>query len=354
MAVYLENLAQQFAPEEILVVANRHKNSFLFDTRQKYKIQRMELLSTIFWPRWLRTFFLAKRIMKQEMIDHLIISHVLPLGYVALMLKIPFTLILHGQDLLMAKLTPWKQNWLQRILKKSENILVNSHYTKGLVLAEGVDEKKIFVAQPCPKPLPSHLDEARIVLLKEELGLDNKFILLSVNRLVARKGNDRVIEALAAMKEHLPPFKYVIVGNGANQERLEKLILKHNLADEVQIINNVTDELLPYYYALADVFIMPSRIEKLYDVEGYGIVFLEAGLYSKPSIAGNTGGVPEAVIDGQSGIIVNSEDVEDIGKAILKLMSDSELRKRMGENAFERASTCSWKNNFESIVEKIS
>jgi len=364
VAVYLKNLVDQFDPNNICVLAPRTKNSFVFDLKQPYVIHRLNLLSRYIWPRWLRTYVIAKRLCFREKIDQVIISHILPMGYVALLLNRPYTLIVHGQDILMAKTTPWKNFWMKKILNGATNIIANSKYTQDLILAEGVanpdklvfekseEPKYICVSYPCPKNFNLELDLERLNYWKHRLMLNGKFTLLSVNRLVSRKGNDKVIETLGALKEHLPDFRYIIVGNGVYQSKLENLIDKYDLGLNVTILNEISDEDLPYLYEACDVFIMPSRLNDLYDVEGFGIVYLEAALFHKPSIAGNVGGAPEAVIDHQTGLLVNPNSIDEIGKAIMTLMLSEQLRLELGDRAYARAAKdFTWSNSFMNVTE---
>jgi len=127
----------------------------------------------------------------------------------------------------------------------------------------------------------------------------------------------------------------VIVGTGLDRERIEALIKELSLEKNVLFMGKIPDSELGIYYALCDIFIMISRSGSR-RVEGFGLVYAEAGVYGKPVIAGRTGGVPEAVKDGHNGILVNPFSVDEVEMAIRKLLSDPDLARKMGANGRKR------------------
>jgi len=336
VATYLSNLCRNLDFGKILVLANKHEGSEHFDHKQGYKIIRARLFFKFFWPSWLRTLRQAKKVIRREKIEQILISHVLPMGYIALLLKLPFIVSLHGYDVLAAQKTAWKKYWLMKILTKSKAIIVNSNFTKQEVLKLGISESKITIVYPCPNIKPEDLNPQERQALKTELELHGKKVLLSVGRLVKRKGFDKVIEALPEVIKQVPNLEYLIVGNGNYKDELEKLALKLKVLDQVTICEDIPDSNLPNYYDLADVFIMPARQIGQSDVEGFGIVYLEANSFGKPVIAGKSGGASEAVIDGQTGILVDPENVSDIAKAIVHLMNNQEYALKLGSQGKDR------------------
>lgn len=337
VATYLGNFCAQLNPENICVLANRVRQNFLYDEKQKYTIMRKSLLYRFIWPRWLKAYFTAKKIVQQQNISQLLISHVLPIGYVCLLLKLPFIVICHGYDVQLATANPWKEMWFKKIMKKANTIIVNSEYTKKAITDIcTLDEDIIRIVAPCPNTLTTEVSEEALSNIKTKLDIQDKNVLLSVGRLVERKGFDTVIRSLPIVIKDNPDILYILVGGGPYQKKLEQLSIKYQVQDYVVFAGRVDDEELPVYYGLSDIFIMPSRIIENKDVEGFGIVFLEANMYGKPVIAGDTGGVRDAVVDGETGILVDPENTQEIANSILSLLKDKALRKTMGQKGKQR------------------
>ncbi|MFA5188356.1 MAG: glycosyltransferase family 4 protein [Patescibacteria group bacterium] len=349
VANYLANLSKNFPPGNLLVLANNHEQSQHFDNKQPYKIIRAQLLSKYFWPRWLKTYLAAKPIIKKSKIEQIVISHILPMGYIALMLKLPYIVILHGYDIMNAQKSSWKKYWAVKILTQAKHIIVNSHNTENQVLNLGIKQNKITIVYPCPNLQLEQFNEHEMQIIKNELDLHHKKILLSVGRLVPRKGFDKVIEALPELTKQIPNLIYIIVGNGPDRERLEKLAEDLKVRGNLIIAEDIPNSNLPAFYSLANIFIMPAR-QIGEDIEGFGIVYLEANLFGKPVIAGKSGGAEDAVIDNQTGILVNPESVQEINQAILKLFNDPELANKLGVQGRQRVlSEFNWYQQIDKL-----
>ncbi len=185
--------------------------------------------------------------------------------------------------------------------------------------------------------------------LKQKLGLGKNKILLTITRLVRRKGIDRVIKALSNVVEKHPDLVYMIVGDGPEKEYLNGLVSQNKLEKYVYFRGKVPYSELNDYYNLCDVFVMPSRtIEP--DVEGFGIVFLEAGACSKPVIGTFSGGIPDAIAHGKTGLLVEETDINQLSEAILRLFDDEELAARLGKEGRKRILE---KSNWDVIAEKM-
>lgn len=346
IATYLEALVSQWKPEDVVVLADRSKNAFIHDQNQKYTIVRTPLLSGM-TLKWLRAYYEAKKIIKDHAIDHVVISHILPMGYVALLLGKPYTVILHGMDILLAQRNPIKAFLTKKILQKAAYIIANSEFTKREILR--VDPNlTVIVGYPCPAQKIRELARAPQPRYKDT----DTFTCLSVNRLVSRKGNDTTIDAIALLRDRgITDIRYVIVGKGVYKEALNKKITQYDLSDQVVIYTDISNEDLHAWYSSADLLCMPARRENQYDVEGFGIVFLEAALYGLPAIAGESGGMSEAVIDGVTGIIVDSSDVESLADAIYYLYTHREEMSHMGNQAQERVvRDFTWSLQFSSYI----
>jgi phosphatidylinositol alpha-1,6-mannosyltransferase len=163
-------------------------------------------------------------------------------------------------------------------------------------------------------------------------------VLLSVGRLQRRKGHDLMIEALGLLSRHpqARSLRYVIVGDGQERSRLEAMVDERGVRQYVTFVGEVPGHQLPHYFAACDVFVLPNRIEQN-DVEGFGIVFLEAAASGKPTIGGRSCGVPEAVADGVTGLLVEGTDAGELAATVASLINSEPLRRTLGHAGRARA-----------------
>jgi phosphatidylinositol alpha-1,6-mannosyltransferase len=170
------------------------------------------------------------------------------------------------------------------------------------------------------------------VQLRHELNLDEKKVIVSVGRLVHRKGQDRLIEALPEIKSKIPNAHLLFIGEGPHRAKLESLVKENRLEDSVTFIGRLPYKELPKYICVGDLFAMPSRSRFFgLEVEGLGIVYLEASSCGLPVVAGNSGGAPDAVLDGKTGLVADGTNIHEIAVAIVSILADPKLGKEMGE-----------------------
>jgi phosphatidylinositol alpha-1,6-mannosyltransferase len=279
------------------------------------------------WPKWLPSVF---RIRAERV--PVLVSHVFPLGTAAWITSFfggpRYAVLFHGLDLRLA--TGGRKRWLlRRIAHRASHLFVNSRATAE-ALAELVPDAVATVATPgvdLPADLPSREASRR------RLGsAANDIVLLSVCRAVPRKGIDRAIEAVAVLED--PRLRLVVVGDGPERAAWEALAKNRGVRAEFH--PRVADADLPMFYAAADIFILPV-IPHPRDMEGFGIVLLEAAAAGLPAIVGRDGGTAEAVVDGQTGIVVDGNDPAAVAAAVRRLAGDAGLRSRMGESGRARA-----------------
>jgi phosphatidylinositol alpha-1,6-mannosyltransferase len=168
--------------------------------------------------------------------------------------------------------------------------------------------------------------------------------LLSVGDVKPRKGHDLSLAAFARVKTRLPAARYWIVGSysqNAYYRQLQQLIAEHGLQESVQFLGPVPDEALRRCYQEASVFILSPRQDGLH-FEGFGLVYLEAGAYGLPVVGTRTGGVPDVVLDGVTGLLAEPEDVDGLAAACLRLLCEPELARQMGLANRQRAETLTW------------
>ncbi|MFA5359474.1 MAG: glycosyltransferase family 4 protein [Patescibacteria group bacterium] len=283
--------------------------------------------------KWLPAFFSLRKKIKQEKIDHILVGQILPLGTVALIYskfyKIKYSVFLHGMDFSWAVKSPRKKWLTGKILKNADKIICVNSYVADLARQtfSGI-KHKIIVVNPGINTNAEN-NAQQIIQLKEKYHLENKMVLLSVGRLVKRKGFDVVVDCLPKTLEKIPNLIYVMIGDGPELKNYQS---KNN----VLIINNASDQERDLWYNICDIFIMPSRNING-DFEGFGIVYLEANLAGKPVIAGKSGGISDAVIDGLNGLLVDPLSSDQIISTIIKLAQDQSLRQKLGAQGKARA-----------------
>ena len=229
---------------------------------------------------------------------------------------IPYITIAHGVE-------AWNitNSQRQKALKHADKILAVSNYTRERLLQEqDLNPERVSLLYNTfnsdrfsIKPKPNYL--------LERYGLKpNQPVILTVNRLASQesyRGYDRLIEALPQIRQHIPDVRYIIVGKGDDRPRLERSIQQQNLQDCVTLAGFVSDEELPAYYQLCDLFAMPSKLE------GFGIVYLEALASGKPVLGGNQDGALDALRQGELGVLVDPDDVSEIASNVIAILQKS-------------------------------
>lgn len=310
-----------------------------------------------FFLKWKKGIFTLNKEIKKEKIDYILVGHILPLGTIVWILshflKIKYAVILHGMDFASAIKSKRKKILTHLILNKTHKIICANHFTADLVIKFSPQLKnKITVVNPGV----AQIENNNLKLthqLKELYKLKNKIILLSVGRLVSRKGFDMVLKSLPKTLEVVPNLIYIILGSGPEEKKLRQNIIDFNLEDKVILISKANEEEKIAWLSLSDIFIMPSR-QIGNDFEGFGIVYLEANLFGKPVIAGRSGGVEDAVKDELNGLLVDPESEKEISLAIIKLTQDKNLRIRLGKQGRERAlNEFNWKNKIKEFYNKL-
>ena len=195
--------------------------------------------------------------------------------------------------------------------------------------------------------------------LREEYNVSKEeFVLLSVGRHVPRKKFDTVIKAIGEIKKKRPDIKlkYFLIGEGEETPKLKELAKKLNLEDIIKFLGSLDHKIKIRYYKLSDLFVMTSSVEK-HSIEGFGIVFLEANAVGNPVIGGRAGGAVDAIIDGETGLLVNPQDPNDIAEKICWLFENKQEAERMGQQGRKRTLLeFSWSiiaNRFEEAVHNL-
>ena len=251
----------------------------------------------------------------------------------------PFGVLLHGADLLVLQhqvhRSAMKRRTARALLGAAAVLVANSEWTRGLAEVL-LQELELDAEEGRVRVVPLGTDPAFFRPgaptdpVRERYGLAGGRWLLSVSPLAPHKGIDTVLRALAQLDGKEADVRYAVAGEGEGRRDLERLIQQLGLGDRVRLLGGVPDADLPGLYNLADVYVGASRRTPL-SGEGFGIALAEAASSGRPVIAGRTGGIPEAVKDGETGLLVDAEQPAAVAEAVRRLLRDPKLARRLGE-----------------------
>ena len=226
------------------------------------------------------------------------------------------------------------------VLNSVDYVVSNSEYTKNLAINCGVNSDKIIVINPGVEPLKQL---SKNILFEVEDLLQNKSPrLITVSRLDKRKNHEKIIMSLRNLKQLYPNIIYTCIGHGEEEENIKKLVNELNVENHVLFFKNISQELKNALLAKSNLFVMPSIIYKK-SVEGFGIAYIEAAQYGIPSIGGKDGGASDAILDKETGIICDGNNLDDIYSSI-DLMLKNNTYKNFSKKTLEFAKKFEWSN----------
>ena len=322
----LWELWRRLDPEEFAVLTSPHPEAKDWDAQQPFRIERT--VEPVLLPHpWL-----ARRIdaLADDIgADSVVLDPALPLGLIGPHLDRPYQVLLHGAEVTVPGRLPISRPLLRHVLCGAEKVIAFGGYPAAeaeraagrplplAVIPCGIDNRRF-------RPLDD--DERRTV--RSRYGLHDGPLVLSLSRLVPRKGMDVLIDAAAQLAPQIADLQVAIGGDGRDRHRLEKRVA--STGAPVTFLGRVPDADLADVYGAADVYAMLCRnrwggLEQ----EGFGIVFLEAAAAGVPQVAGDSGGAAEAVADGETGLVVDPTDVGAVAEALLRMLTDDDLRSRM-------------------------
>jgi len=293
-----------------------------------------------------KVFFQTVKMLKRNGgvdIVHIISGANTPLGILFLLYgklkRLKTGISLYGKDILASF---HLYSIFQRIgMLLADRIAVNSKAT--LKLIPKTFHRKTRILYPGVDPTYSSI--------KTQTKRTKQKTILYVGRLVKRKGADDLIKVHKQILQKIPNTKLVIVGDGPYRKNLETLTKKLGIQDKVEFTGTLKGRKLYEKYAECNVFAMPSK-RLVHDVEGFGMVFLEAALLKKPVVGTRSGGIPEAVIHGKTGLLIEPGDTQALKEALLLLLTDEKLARKLGENAYKRATQkFTWEKATQKFLE---
>ncbi|MGW6207299.1 glycosyltransferase family 4 protein [Streptomyces sp. NPDC055089] len=337
---FLHNMALRLDPEQVVVYASTWKRgaegaaaTAAFDAEQPFTVVRDRTTMLLPTPRVTRR---AAELLRTHGCSSVWFGAAAPLGLMAPALRRAgarrLVATTHGHEAGWAQL-PASRQLLRRIGEGTDTLTYLGEYTRSRIAAALTPAAAARMVQ-----LPPGVDEKTFHpdsggdRVRARLGLTDRPVVVCVSRLVPRKGQDTLILAMPAILAEVPDAVLLVVGGGPYAGELKKLAADTGVLDSVRFTGPVPWEELPAHYGAGDVFAMPCRTRRGgLDVEGLGIVYLEASATGLPVVAGDSGGAPDAVLDGETGWVVRGGSAEESAERIVALLGDAELRRRMGE-----------------------
>ena len=346
IATYIHDLANTLDPKKTVVLAPKMTGMREWDEKQAYKIIRKNpLFPRFMWPRWIRLVWQTWRIIKKEQIELIMVHHVLPVGYAASIAskvtKVPFLLFSHGTDLLAASKSPWKKKRIAGVSAKASKIIFNSESLRNRYIQLFPQfESSTLVMYPCPeKTFLTPPETAVIEELKNTYALHGKQVMLTVSRFDEGKGFPHLLRMMPKILEQVPHLVWMLIGDGPKKEYMLGQIQKNNLQNIVRYVGEVPHEDLKKFYYLADLFVLLTHPDEGRE-EGLGLVFLEAAAAGLPVVAGKSGGVEEAVIHTETGLVVDLYHGDpSVIENIVAMLKNHEYAEELGQHAQDRIKT---------------
>jgi phosphatidylinositol alpha-1,6-mannosyltransferase len=333
-------IVSRLPPEQFLVTAADVPGGAEFDRTHSHTVFRLPMAVTDRGLRrpsslkfYLRTAWRVRRLVKQHGIGMLICGRNLPEGFVGLLVHrlcgVPFAFFNHGEDIGVSR-TSREMTWMtRRVMKRATAALANSFNTRRMLVDDwGYPADKVHVIQPgvdAGKFVPAPTDDR----FRSEMGWGGRTVLLTVGRLQKRKGHDTVIRALSAVRVKVPSVLYVIVGTGDEEANLRRLAVECGVADAVQFLGGISDDVMTRCYQQCDLFVLANRTVGA-DIEGFGMVLLEAQACGKTVVAGDSGGTGETMSVPDTGRIVNCDGPEKLTEVLAELLNDPAERAATG------------------------
>ncbi len=352
---FLYGITSRLPPERVVVLASRWRGWEDWDAAASFTVIRRDTSVLLPTP---AVRAQAVEMFHQHGCTDVWFGAAAPLGLLAPALRSAgahrIVATTHGHEIGWAAL-PAARRLLRRIGSNVDVMTYLGEYTRvRLAAALGPHAnrlQRLVPAVDADRFLPTEAGLA----VREQLGWTDRPVVVCVSRLMPRKGQDVLIRAMPAIRRRVPDAALLVVGGGPSRQRLQELAESVGVADDVVINGGAPYDELPRYYAAGDVFAMPCR-ERLggLDVEGLGMVFLEAAACGLPVVAGRSGGSPEAVLDGESGLLVDGRSVDAVADAVAGLLADPVRAAAMGERGRRWVSNAwSWESTLADLCRML-
>ena len=323
---FVHSLAVRQPAGEVVVYAPAWKGAAAFDAAQPFPVVRHPTSLVLPVPDVLRR---VREVVRAEGCDRVWFGAAAPLGLLARHLRLDRAVAsTHGHEVGWA-LLPGARQVLARIARDADVVTYLGDYTRARL--EGPVPTEKLARLPSGVDTSVFRPSAGGDVVRARLGLGDRPVIVCVSRLVPRKGQDVLVRALPAVRRRVPGAALLLVGGGPDAPRLRRLAARHGVADDVVLTGSVPWEELPAHYDAGDVFAMPCRSRRHgLEVEGFGIVYLEASATGLPVVGGRSGGAPDAVLEGVTGTSVDGTDVGRVADAVAVRLEDPERSRAEG------------------------
>ena len=332
---FVHGLIERLPRGSVVVYTSAQSDSEKFDAKwlTDFGVEVIRDRSKILLPTP-RVIKACQKILKSRNLTRVAFGAAAPLGIMARAMRSAgaekIVALTHGHEVWWAKVPPF--SFAIKFMSQSiDAITYLGDYTRSEI-SKAISKNDVGkLVQIAPGIDVDHFVPTDSSELRAQLGLADKAVIISVGRLVHRKGQDKLISALPAIRAAVPNVHLVLVGVGPHQKFLENLVAKLNVADCVTFIGRINYSELPKYICVGDIFAMPSRSRFFgLEVEGLGIVYLEASACGLPVVGGKSGGAPDAVLVGETGVVVDGTNSSEIAEACIDLLNNPELCALMG------------------------
>ena len=331
---FVHELALRLDPDDLTVYAPKWDGAAEFDARQPFEVVRHPTSLMIGGPSVTRR---AAELVRSRKAEVVIFGAAAPLGLITPALRRAGVqraiAITHGHEAGWAAL-PIARNLLRRIGDRTDVVTYLGEYFRVRLSGALAPAAAARLTQlhPGVDAAAFRPDPAARATIRDRHGLGDRPVVVCVSRLVRRKGQDTLLRAWPAVIDQVPDAALLIVGAGPYGADLRQLAQRSGLTDAVHFTGPVPQAELPAHYAAGDVFAMPCRTRRGgLDVEGLGIVYLEASAAGLPVVGGDSGGAPDAILDGETGYVVGGRDVTALSGRLVALLANPEAAKAMGE-----------------------
>ena len=354
---FVMGLLERVPKGEVIVYTSHQSSTGEYDRRwrDEYGVEVVRDKSSILLPtpRVIRNL---QKLIRRRNLSTVWFGAAAPLGVSARWLRKAgaqhIVALTHGHEVWWSKVWPFSLA-ISEIARNVDVVTYLGDFTQQAIARRFKDQNKLIKIAPGIDT--EHFRPLDGRELREKYGIADRATIVSVGRLVHRKGQDRLVEAMPLVLKEIPEAHLVFIGEGPHRKRLDELVKKFKLENHVTFIGRIQYSDLPRHFSLGDIFAMPSR-SRLFglEVEGLGIVYLEASACGLPVVGGNSGGAPDAVKEGITGFVVDGNKLPEIADRIITLLKDDELRNQMGNAgrswAMEEWQWKRWSQAFNQVL----
>jgi phosphatidylinositol alpha-1,6-mannosyltransferase len=333
---FVIGLIERLPRSRVIVYTSAQDNSHTYDRKwlEDYGVEVVRDKAKILLPTP-GVAYCVKALVREREISTVFFGAAAPLGLLSRGLRKAgvnhIVALTHGHEVWWSKVWPFTMA-IKFISRHVNHLTYLGEYTRSAIARSITDQAAASMVKIAPGIDTDHFSPQDAIELRRELGLTDKKVIVSVGRLVHRKGQDVLIEAMPSIIKEVPEAHILMIGEGPYRSYLETRVKTLGLQERVTFIGRIQYVELPRYICAGDLFVMPSRSRLAgLEVEGLGIVYLEASACGLPVIAGNSGGAPDAVLAGKTGLVVEGSKQDAVASAVVELLLDPKRSHAMGQ-----------------------